>query len=190
MWKPVKQSHVLRNWAMAELANPRWAPKLVDVPWPPGSKAKMEAGQWNTLTEQEWEFMEEILTQHLRRPLLTPLLPLQPEWYLEDFPIEAVAEIRFMKLQPWVSKVPGSRRLADLAEAERGEHTGRPEFIRASMVGLPIAVGQSLAGPFTLVEGYTRCCRALRDQNIGLYDGLPIPMVVGVTERIQEWAWW
>ncbi len=58
------------------------------------------------------------------------------------------------------------------------------------MVGLPIAVGPTRAGPLTLVEGYGRCCRALRDYKTGLYDGLPMPMMVGVTERIQEWAWW
>ena len=45
------------------------------------------------------------------------------------------------------------------------------------------------ARPFTLVEGYTRCCRALRDWSSGRFDGLPIPMLLGVTERIGEWRW-
>ncbi len=79
-------------------------------------------------------------------------------------PIEAVAGMRIMAFPPFLEKAP-SRRLAELAEAERGAGpAGQPEFSRAAMVGAPIAVGRTLDGPFTLMEGYTRCCRALRDQ--------------------------
>ena len=85
---------------------------------------------------------------------------------------------------------PPSGRLIDFAEAERGAGTGRAEFDRSCMVGTPIAVGPTLDGPFMLVEGYTRCCRALRDQNAGLYDGLPMPLLVGVTRQIRGWIWW
>ncbi len=184
----MNQSHMLRTWAIAEVANPRWAANLAGVPWPPGLKAKMDVGQWDALTEAEWGMDEQVICQ-LRAPLLDGLLPLQPHWYEGGLPIEAVADMRIMAFPPCVEKAP-SRRLADLAEAERGAGpVGQAEFARAIMVGLPIAVGRTLDGPFLLVEGYTRCCRALRDQNTGLYDGLPMPMVVGVTERIQEWAW-
>jgi hypothetical protein len=189
-WTPVDQSGMLRTWAMAEVVNPRWAPNLVGtIPWPAALKAKMDAGHWHALTESEWPMVENIITQ-LRAPLLGGLLALRPKWYLGEIPIAAVAETRFVNFQGFLAKVPGSRRLADLAEAERGAEKAQPEFNRAAMTGLPIAVGSTLDGPFTLVEGYSRCCRALRDYHAGLYDGLPLPMVVGVTERIREWDWW
>ena len=178
---------MLRTWAMAELMNPRWAPNLAGVPWPSALRAKMNARDWAALTEAEWAMVEHVMMQ-LRAPLLGGLLPLQPQWYEGGVPIEAVAEMRVMAYAPFVAKVP-SRRLVDLAEAERGAPSGTPEFVRAFMVGVPIAVAPALAGPFTLVEGYTRCCRALRDWNTGRFDGLPIPMVVGVTDRIGEWGW-
>ncbi len=189
MWTPVDQSRMLRTWAMAEVVNPRWAHNLVGVPWPLGLKAKMDVGQWDALTEAEWGMDEQVISQ-LRAPLLDGLLPLLPKWNEGELAIEAVADMRIMAFPRFLEKA-ASRRLADLAEAERGAGpAGRPEFIRAAMVGLPIAVGRTLDGPFTLMEGYTRCCCALRDHHTGLYDGLPMPMVVGVTERIEEWAWW
>ena len=52
--------------------------------------------------------------------------------------------MRFVKFQGFLAKIPGSRRLADLAEAERGAEGAQPEFNRAVMVGLPIAVGSVL----------------------------------------------
>jgi len=186
VWKPVSQSHMLRTWAMAEVVNPRWAPNLAGVQWPATLRAKMDAGQWNALTEDEWLVVEHVLLR-LRAPLLDGLLPLQPKWYEGEFAIVVVAEMGFMRFK---KKTPASGRLADYAEDERGTQAREPEFIRARMVGVPVAVGPSLEGRLILVEGYTRCCCALRDHNTGLYDGLPMPMVVGVTERIQEWARW
>lgn len=189
MWKPVNQSHMLRTWAMAEVVNPRWTRHVVGVPWPDGVRPRWTWGQWDALTEAEWGMDEQIISQ-LRAPLLDGLLQLQPRWNEGSLPIDTVAGMRIMAFPPFLERAP-SRRLAELAEAERGAGpAGQPEFIRAAMVGLPIAVGRTLDGPFTLMEGYTRCCRALRDHNAGLYDGLPMPMIVGVTERIQEWPWW
>ncbi len=60
---------MLRTWAMAEVANPRWAPNLAGVQWPATLKAKMDAGLWNALTEDEWRVVEHVLLQ-LRAPLL------------------------------------------------------------------------------------------------------------------------
>lgn len=148
----------------------------------------MEAGKWEALSEPEWQMLESAIAE-FRQPLLAGLLALQPDWYEGELPIEAVAEMRIVKYQPFAQKAP-SGRLVDLAGAERGDAPrGHGEFIRKSMVGLPIAVGRNLAGPLTLVEGYTRCCRALRDYRTGLFDGLPIAMVVGVADRIAEWSW-
>ncbi len=149
----------------------------------------MEAGQWDTLTDPEWTAVEQVVTQ-FRGPLLGGLLALQPTWYEGEMPIATVAGMRFMAYEDFVKKVPGSRRLPDPAEHERGVATGEPELDRARMVGVPVAVGASLDGPLTLVEGYTRCCAALRDHHVGLYDDQPMPMIVGVTPRIQEWRWW
>ena len=179
MWTEVGERRMLRSWAMAEVTNPRWASNLAGVEWPSMLKAKMDAGDWVALTEAEWAIVEDVISQ-LRAPLLGGLLQLGPRWYESELPIETVAQIRIMAYPPFVAKVP-SRRLMDLAEAERGASSSAPEFLRASMVGTPIAVAPIIVGPFTLVEGYTRCCRALRDWSSGRFDGLPIPMLLGVT---------
>ena len=93
------------------------------------------------------------------------------------------------RFQAYLEKAP-SRRLADFAEAERGAPRTEPEFQRHAMRGMPIAVGTTLDGPLTLVEGYTRSCRALRDHHDRRFDGLPLPIIVGVSARIEEWPWW
>jgi hypothetical protein len=187
MWTPVDRKRMLRAWAMAEVTNPRWAHNLAGVGWPSELQAKMKADDWAALTEAEWESVEDVIAQ-LRASLLDGLLQLQPRWYEGELAIEAVAQMRIMAYPPFVANAP-SRRLVDLAEVERGASSGPPEFLRAYMVGTPIAVAPVVGGPFTLVEGYTRCCRALRDWNSARFDGLPIPMLIGVTERIGEWSW-
>ncbi len=140
---------MLRTWAMAEVVNPRWAPNLAGVQWSATLRAKMDAGQWNALTEDEWLVVEHVLLR-LRALLLDGLLPLQPKWYEGELPIAVVAEMGFMRFK---KETPASGRLADYAEGERGTQAREPEFNRARMVGVPVAVGPSLEGRLILGRG-------------------------------------
>jgi len=169
---------------MAESGSPRFVKSLEGVPI--DLRARMQAGRFETLTDADWTEAERWIQRH-RAGFLESLLPLRPAWFSGELMIAAVADLRVVRYMP---HPPPSGRLVDFAESERGAGTGKPEFDRSRMVGMPIAVGPALDGPLMLVEGYTRCCQALRDQKVGLFDGLPMPLIVGVTRQIPGWVWW
>ena len=188
-WTRIDQFKMLRNWARAEATSPQREMSEVIGGWPAETQRKLYAGQHEALSEAEWRMLEAgiVLT---RQPLLVGLLWLQPQWYQRDVPVEMLADMRIINFSPFVQKA-SSRKLADLAEAERGGATaGKSEFSLDKMVGLPIAVGLSFDGPFCLVEGYTRCCTILRDYKDGTFQHRQVPFIVGVSERIVEWSWW
>jgi hypothetical protein len=187
-WTRTSQSRMLRVWAQGEIGNPRWATFLSGVHWPHQLKAKIDIGNWSTLTENEWELVEGVLCQ-FRAPLLQGILALSPDWYEGAMTIQEIAEVRFMRFGPFLQKVSWSRRLADLAAAHEAS-ASTSEFIRSPVMVPPIIVGSSLERAFTLLEGFTRCTSALRDHASGHFDGLPIPVVVGISERMECWNGW
>ena len=188
-WTQIDQFKMLRNWALAEATSGQTGMSQVVAGWPAETQHKLSTGQHDSLSENEWRMLEAgiVLT---REPLLIGLLWLQPQWYRGEVPVEMLADMRIINFSPFVQKAP-SRKLADLAEAERGGGRGaKSEFSLDKMVGLPIAVGLSLDGRLCLVEGYSRCCRILRDHKDGIFQHRRVPFIVGVSERIVEWSWW
>ena len=149
-WTQIDQFTMLRNWALAEATSAQREVSEVVAGWPAETQGKLYTGQHNALSESEWRMLEAgiVLT---RQPLLVGLLWLQPHWYQGEVPVEMLADMRIINFASFVEKAP-SRKLADLAEAERGGPTAsKSEFSLDKMVGLPITVGPSLDGPFCLV---------------------------------------
>ncbi len=180
---------MLRNWAIAEATSAQKEMSEVVAGWPAETQRKLHAGEQDALSEDEWRMLEAAIVL-TRQPLLVGLLWLQPQWYQGEVPVEMLADMRIINFSPFVQKAP-SRKLSDLAEARPGGATdAKSEFSLDKMVGLPIAVGLSLDGPFCLVEGYTRCCTILRDYKGGTFSHRQVPLIVGVSERIVEWSWW
>ncbi len=189
VWSQIDQFEMLRNWALAEATSGQTEMSHVVAGWPAETQRKLQTGQHDLLSEGEWRMLEAGIV-FTRQLLLVGLLWLQPEWYRGEVPVETLADMRIINSPPFAGKAP-SRKLADLAEAERGGGTAsQSQFSLDKMVGLPIAVGLSFDGPVCLVEGYTRCCTILRRCKDGTFQHRRVPFIVGVSERIMEWSWW
>lgn len=150
-------------------------------------REKLHAGGPGTLTNADWQLLERGI-RWARQPMLDPLLSLHPMWYRGHLPIGVLGDARTINFQPFVEKAP-SRRLAALC-VTGGHSEDVAEFDRAAMTAPLILVGLTLEGPWCLVEGYRRCCRAIRDDRAGRFDGLPLPAIVGVGTEMARWQWW
>jgi len=184
-WQGIDESEMVRAWALAEVTGP--SSPLQQVPQLDPVREKLRAGGAGTLTNADWQLLERGI-RLTRQPMLDPLLALRPTWYRGHLPIDVLAGARTINYQRFVELAP-SRRLAALC-VTRGQPGGAPEFDRAAMTAPPILIGPTLDGPWCLVEGYRRCCRAIRDDLAGHFDGLPLPVIVGVGPDMSRWRWW
>jgi len=172
-----------RAWALAEVISPTSPMQQMSECNP--VRAKLRDG--GTLSETDWQVLEHGI-RWARQPMLDPLLALHPTWYRGELPVDVLAGARTINLPAYVERAP-SRQLAALC-ATRGQSEGAPEFHHASMTAPAILVGPTLDGPWCLVEGYRRCCRAIRDDRAGRFDGLPLSVIVGVGPDMSRWRWW
>ena len=185
-WQDIDESEMLRAWALAEVTSStspmQQAPDFDPV------REKLRAGGADTLTPADWQLLERGI-RWAREPILGPLLALRPRWYRAHLPVEVLADARTIGFPLFVAKAP-SRRLAALCAAEGHPGAAPGEFRREAMTAPPILVGVTLEGPWCLAEGYRRCCRAIRDQQAECFDGLPLPVIVGVGPEMARWTWW
>jgi hypothetical protein len=182
-WSPIPEAHALREWGLAEIVSPT-AP-LGQMRELEPLRARVRAAGRATLTEEDWQILERG-ARATRSPMIDPLLLLRPAWYEGEVAVANLFDARIIAYQPFVEKAP-SRRLDDLCGQPQAPSA---EFNRAVMTARPIVLGSSLSGPWCLVEGYRRCCRAIRDHRVGRFDGQPMPVIAGVTSRATEWSWW
>jgi len=182
-WTQTAEARVIREWGLAEIVSPT-AP-LGAMPELASVRARVRTTGREGLTEADWQILEGE-ARRTRAPMIDPLLRLAPDWYEGELLIEDLVVARIINYQPFVENAP-SRRLDDFC----GQPTrDAAEFDRPAMNARPILLGSSLAGPWCLVEGYGRCCRAIRDHRAGRFDGQPIPVIAGVAPRATEWHWW
>ena len=177
---------MLRAWALAEVTSPTSPMQQVRELDP--VRAKLQAEGLGALTPVDWQLLERDI-RWARQPMLGPLLVLGPTWYRGHLSVDVLAGVRAIGFPPFVEKAP-ARRLAALCAAEGHPGAATGEFKRAAMTAPPILVGETLEGPWCLAEGYRRCCRAIRDQEAGRFDGKPLPVIVGVHATIARWSWW
>ena len=64
----------------------------------------------------------------------------------------------------------------------------RATFRFESVRGRPILVAETVSGPFTLLEGYTRLTVMTSMWRAGKIDSKPIPILLGVCPRLKEWS--
>ena len=176
---------MLRAWALAEVTSST-SPMQKASEFDP-VREKLRAGGADTLIPADWQLLERGI-RWARQPMLDPLLALQPTWYRGSLPIDVLAGARMINLPAYVERAP-SRQFAAFC-VTRGQPGGPPEFNRAAMTAPPILAGTTLDGPWCLVEGYRRCCRAIRDHLAGRFDELPLPVIVGVSPDMPRWPWW
>ncbi len=195
-WRRITESAVLRAWAIAETtSNKTELGKAVrEGRCPAELRDKLLGARDVELTEPEWQVLERAILDS-RGALLRQLVDLRPEWYEGEVPVGSLEQLRFFNLPEWVAKAP-SRNFGDLV-GTRSQGGNAPEFRGfATRTERPVAVGAGLEGLLCLVEGYTRCGCLLRDYRAGLSSVERLPIIVGVTPRIQEWSngqghlWW
>lgn len=182
-WMPTTEAHAIREWGLAEIVSDKLP--TGSAPWLEPLRAKVRNARRDELTEAEWSALER-LARDFRAPMLDPLLALRPKWYEGEIAVEDLYQARIIAYPPFVKNAP-SRRLDELCGPSNAP---APEFDRAVMNARPIVLGPSVAGPWCLVEGYGRCCRALRDHRAGRFDGQAIPVIAGITPLASEWSWW
>jgi hypothetical protein len=180
----VSEQEVVRDWAISEVISD--VADLARDPYLPAVRRRVLAGE--KLLPGEWDLLETRL-RVVRSPLLDGLLAVRPTWFRGELSLTTFGEMRIIAFQPFVEKAP-SRRLEDYCAAEAAGRTSPTrEFIRERMNAPVLAVASSLSGPYCLVDGYNRCCRALRDSRAGYFDGHPIRVNVCITSQIRRWQW-
>lgn len=135
----------------------------------------------------------------IRGPLLLPLLKLTPSWLEGELTLEELPRVRVMNYPPLVAIAP-SRELQDFARALDGPgpldgdqsfiqnyRRTRPDFDPVISRGLPIVVAPVREGPFTQIEGLTRLASLESMRRGGKLQASGIRVLLGVTNRFQEW---
>jgi len=60
----------------------------------------------------------------------------------------------------------------------------------ANMKGMPIIVGRNKRHPYILVEGYKRSASLLLNMLEGISFGGSIPVILGTSNRLEEWIFY
>lgn len=194
--RKINEEEMLRNWALAEVASVRrW--KYLNSVLPSGILEKAGRGD-HWYSEDEWQKLVEMI-RSFRAPLLDGLLQLEIEWYEGNLPTVELKDLEMMNWSPFVS-LAGSRKLIDLVQAfqegkmppkhhEFAENLSRiqKEFRLEMMWGKPIVVSQSEQPPYILIEGFTRLSAMLLNLSTGQSYRQDIPVILGISDRLDEW---
>lgn len=194
--RKISEEEMLRNWALAEVASVRRQKYLGDV-LSPEILRKVQEERYE-FSGREWQKLVEII-KSFRAPLLDGLLSLKAEWLEGELTIEELKELEIMNWLPFVN-LAGSRKLVDLVQAfQQGKMPPnhhefaeslekiKRNFDLVSMKGKPIIVSHSKKSPYMLIEGFTRLSAMLMNILEGQSYEREIPIILGVSERLNEW---
>lgn len=188
---------MLRDWALAEASSERRIP-YVRTYLTDEVIRKVTSQKASDLSEKELENLEQMILKE-RSDLLSDLLKLNVEWHRGNLPLKEVEGLRIMDWPPFVNLVE-SRGLVDLVRAfqagkmppnhhgfETNLHKMKAGFSFDKMVGTPILVARSKEPPYVLIEGFTRLSAML----LNVFDGIQyveaLPVILGVSQRLDEW---
>jgi hypothetical protein len=143
------------------------------------------------LSEVHWQELERAI-RRFRAPLLDGL-PTGVTWYRAELSLDDLAVVRIIPFEKFHSAGPAYtvRSLAVAVETQKAiddRHfianvaTLQAEFEMAQMRGRPVIVADAVQGPYTLLEGYSRCCATvLTPQNDP--EVFMMPVFLGVSAR-------
>jgi hypothetical protein len=187
------------NFARAEFEIPESGIRHTQPEISPALRARVLRNERASLSDAEWEELRRAVRSTRADPVQS-LLDLGPKWFLGDLPANAWATVRVMNLTIFTRMAP-SRRLADLATAlDAGAVPSvwtpsnysrlRSTFDLSRMHGDPILVARRRAGPYILVEGTTRMCVLLSKTRDGEISVPSVPVVLGVSPRLDRWEFY
>ena len=196
IYKKITEKQMLRSWALAESSSVRRWKYIKDI-LPTEILNKVQNNQQN-FSEEEWIKLEEMI-RYFRSPLLNNLLNIEMEWYKGVLPTSGLKDLEMMKWQPFID-LAGSRKLRDLVEAfldgkmppNHIEFAANLEKLEKNfdinkMSGDPVVVSRSIEPPYMLVEGFTRLSALLLNILENKLHGREIPVILGVSSRLEEW---
>jgi hypothetical protein len=199
---PITQSEMLKDWAIAEASNEsRWTDlQKVKPVVPKETLEKVKAGTVNKISEQEWANLVQAI-KGFRSPLLAGLLPLVSYWYTGELATNQLKNLRIIKYLPFWEIAPSQEFVEVVKALEQHRHINDAGFLNnverlkgkfqpSRMLGRPILVSRDAVGPYTVVEGYTRLSVMLLRQLEGTRCESSVTIILGVSERIEEWNWY
>lgn len=195
----ISMQAMLRNWALAEASSERRIP-YVRTYLTDETIRKVVSQRASDLSEQEMENLEQMILRE-RSSLLDGLLKLDVVWYSGILPIEDIDGLRIMNWPPFVN-IAESRKLRDLVRAFKhgkmppGHHEFEENLFKIKagfsfekMVGMPILVAESKKPPYLLVEGFTRLSAMLLNMSEGIRYTGQLSVILGVSQRLNEWVY-
>ena len=159
--------------------------------------ARVRSGKKDGLSQSEHSTVRTTVLS-TRPEYLRPLRRLGLRWSYGELPSRALPRLRVPNLNIFRPTAP-SRLLRDFASAlDRGALTLwppvaknfrriRPRFDPSRMVGVPIVIGTSLRGSFTIVEGLTRLSLLASRWERGEPVPPEIRLLIGVGPKARHW---
>jgi hypothetical protein len=187
------------NFARAEFEIPESGIRHTQPEISPGLRARVLRNERASLSDRDWKSLRAAVLS-TRADIVQALLDLGVEWFRGELPSNEWATVRVMNLHIFTRIAP-SRRLIELATAlDAGAVPSvwtpsnyarlRSTFDVSRMHGDPIVVARRRAGPYTLVEGTTRMCVLLSKTEHGEIDVPSIPVVLGLSPRLERWEFY
>jgi len=193
---PATAREVAWHWASAEINSPRFG-HLYRPNLSQSILVALTSGDQTLLTEEEWNDLESVVSG-VRAPLLRGLNRLGTTWYVGQISSEDLVDLRLLNL-PAFRGISTRLRLAEFVEAlDRQEGLpGVPEFAPhywalktgfepTQIRGTPILVSMNAAGPYGILEGYSRLAVML-SRDIHGNPVTDLRVMLGVCTRIREW---
>lgn len=194
---PADSDDVVWNFLAAELDSPRWRARLEAV-LPPVVVERLRTSSRDHLPSEELASARRALLAHRGR-FVEFLLDASTNWRYGRLPTARLETLRVIAEGDFLERAP-TRLLGEFArrtdegvppipDFDPGYRTLRSGFDRNAMRGIPILLGASERGPFTIAEGLTRltCLASLRREGRPVPEGLEI--LVGTNAGLARWGW-
>lgn len=192
-------AEMLWEWALAEWESSRfghWYPDLPEV------IARLRSG---APYDHAQIFDQRIATTvaHIHDPLLNQVLPARLAWRRVALEPGELGGLRTLNIDEFRPLQPDSPLLADLVaalERDPEEHRAIPllrayrevkeSFDPAQIQGAPIILGESMAGPFHIMEGHRRLASLLARFTDGRLPPQEVEVILGIWPQLKTWRWY
>ena len=189
---------VVWEWGRAEIESARFGEGYALLS--PRIRAALRVGDRDDLAPEDLEQVRKVV-RFLRAPVLEDLFRLGTTWKRAGITISEVGPLRVVNWPPLASVDP-SRTIEGIARfLDRGgeppDHAFgqgyralRPVFSMFKMQGRPLLLAENEAGPYSVLEGYTRCA-VIASAYLAreLADG-PLEVIVGICPQVRDWHRW
>lgn len=194
--RPGSIQDLVWNWGRAEVESKRFSQFYDSLS--PQLQNLITLDKRDELGPADWDVLTRIVLSS-RLPLLAGLIRLQTIWHTGILSFDKLPELMLMGWPPFVTLSP-SRRIVDFVAAlDKGQAPPREEgflanyqdlkgrFEIGTMHGFPILVSLRLAGPYIILEGYSRLSVLTSKYLDGEIKAGEVQAVLGICDKLQHW---